>query len=306
MLKFSSSPSPFAAALKIPEIRRFIGTVGFFTLASRALAVIIGFQIYQITHSALALGWLGLVEAIPAIVLAPLGGYAADRFNRRTVLLLTRAVSVLCTLALAWFSWEAHRTPLAGLYAMIFLAGVARGFADPASAAFEAQVVPKALTVNASSWISSTWITCSVVGPAAVGFAFDAWGAARTYAGLAFLFSLSWALTLGIAPKPHTRVDRGEPIWFSIRQGWRFLWENQPLIAAMALDMFSVFLAARSCFCRFMRMTFCMWGRRVWGCSMPRPPWARLSLCSGPRAIRPWPAPGAICFGLWPVSGSAF
>ena len=62
-------PHSSTAALKIANIRLFIGSTGFFTLASRALAVVIGFQIYKITHSALALGWLGLIEAIPAISL---------------------------------------------------------------------------------------------------------------------------------------------------------------------------------------------------------------------------------------------
>ena len=50
-----------------PEIRYFLGSVAFFTLANRALAVVIGLQIYNLTHSPLALGWLGLVEAIPAL-----------------------------------------------------------------------------------------------------------------------------------------------------------------------------------------------------------------------------------------------
>ena len=66
------TPHPFAA-LKFPEIRYFIGSMAFFTLANRALAVIIGFQIYKLTHSALALGILGLVEAIPAISLSLFG-----------------------------------------------------------------------------------------------------------------------------------------------------------------------------------------------------------------------------------------
>ena len=72
----TSKNTHFAAALKIPNIRLFIGFIGFFALASRALAVVIGFQIYKITHSPLALGWLGLIEAIPALSLVLFGGYA--------------------------------------------------------------------------------------------------------------------------------------------------------------------------------------------------------------------------------------
>lgn len=231
----------FRDALRVADIRLFIGSVGFFTLASRALAVVIGFQIYNITHSALSLGWLGLVEAIPAISIAPFGGYVADHFNRRKIILVTRATSCICTLALAVISWETHSKSLPGLYAMIFLAGVARGFADPANTAFEAQIVPKHLTVNASSWISSTWISCSVIGPAAIGFIFDAFGASGSYLIITGSFVLSWIFTAAIPPKPQTMPRIKESLIKSIGTGWRFLFRTQPLWTAMALDLFSVF-----------------------------------------------------------------
>jgi MFS family permease len=231
----------FRDALKIADIRLFIGSVGFFTLASRALAVVIGFQIYKITHSPLSLGWLGLVEAIPAISIAPFGGYVADHVNRRTIILITRAVSCLCTLILAIISWHTHLNSLFWLYAMIFVAGVARGFADPANTAFEAQVVPKQLTVNASSWISSTWISCSVIGPAAIGFIFDAWGARGSYIIITGGFVFSWLFTLAIPPKPLPPSLKKESLFKSIGAGWHFVFKTQPLWAAMALDLFSVF-----------------------------------------------------------------
>ena len=227
--------------MKIADIRLFIGSVGFYALASRALAVVIGFQIYKITHSALSLGWLGLVEAIPAISIAPFGGYVADHVNRRTIILITRAASCLCTFILALLSLQTHINSLLGLYAMIFVAGVARGFADPANTAFEAQVVPKHLTVNASSWISSTWISCSVLGPAAIGFIFDAWGAQGAYLLITGGFILSLIFTSAIPPKPLPASGRKDPFFKSITLGWRFLFKTQPLWAAMALDLFSVF-----------------------------------------------------------------
>jgi MFS family permease len=231
----------FRDALKIADIRLFIGSVGFFTLASRALAVVIGFQIYNITHSALSLGWLGLVEAIPAISIAPFGGHVADYCNRRTIILITRAVSCVCTLFLAILSWQASIHSLLGLYTMIFIAGIARGFADPANTAFEAQVVPKHLTVNASSWISSTWLSCSVIGPAAIGFIFDAWGARGSYLVITIGFTLSWLFALAIPPKPQAIPREKDHIFKSIGTGWNFVFKNQPLWAAMALDLFSVF-----------------------------------------------------------------
>src|SRR4051812_46242983 len=110
----STKKENFTAALKIPDIRYFIGSVGFFTLASRSLAVVIGFQIYNITHNPMNLGWLGLVEAIPALSLVLVGGYVADHYNRHNILLVTRAASLFCALALTWLSWQGHSTPLWG------------------------------------------------------------------------------------------------------------------------------------------------------------------------------------------------
>ncbi len=231
----------FAATLKIRDIRLFIGSVGFFTLASRALTVVIGFQIYHLTNSTLALGWLGLVEAIPAISLVLVGGYVADHSNRQKILLITRAFSIICTLALAILSMQGHAVSVLGLYSIIFLAGIARAFADPANTAFEAQVVPRNLTVNAASWIGSIWIGCSFIGPAIIGFVYDAWGVVVAYFLITIALCLSWICTKLIAPKPQTKPQHKEPMLKSIRLGWNFVWRHQPLRAAMALDLFAVF-----------------------------------------------------------------
>ena len=230
----------FTSVLKNPDIRFWIGSVGFFTLGSRALAVIIGFQIYKITHSAMALGWLGLVEAIPALSLVLIGGYVADHFNRRKILLITRGSSCLCGLALAALSMQSYAHSLIGLYSVIFVAGIARGFADPANTAFEAQVVPKNMTASASSWIGSAWVGCSVVGPAIIGFVFDAWGAYGSYLLITGFFILSWIATLAIAPKPQVMPVHKEPLLKSISMGWRFVLSQQPLWAGMTLDLIAV------------------------------------------------------------------
>ncbi len=230
----------FLDALRIADVRFFICSTAFFTLASRALLVVIGFQIYRMTHSARALGWLGLIEAIPAITLVFLGGYVADYFNRRKILLITRALSVFCAISLAFLSWGNHAGSVIGLYVVIFLAGVARGFADPASTAFEALIVPKHLTVNGASWISSTWVSCSVIGPAVIGFVFDAWGAVGSYFVIAGCFVFSLICMLAISEKPQPIPEHREPLWEGIRVGWRFVIKNQSLLGTMSLDLFAV------------------------------------------------------------------
>jgi len=230
----------FREALKSPDIRLWISSVGFFTLGSRALAVVIGFQIYKITHSALCLGWLGLIEAVPALALVSIGGYVADHFSRRKVLLITRASSCVCAAALAALSMQSYTHSLLGLYSVVFAAGIARGFADPANTAFEAQVVPKTITINAASWISSAWVGCSVIGPAVIGFAYAAWGAIGSYLLITGFFIVSWASTLAIGPKPQVMPQQKEPLLKSISMGWRFVLSHQPLWGAMLLDLIAV------------------------------------------------------------------
>jgi MFS family permease len=230
----------FAVALKNPDIRFWIGSVGFFTLGSRALAVVIGFQIYKITHSALCLGWLGLTEAVPALSLVLIGGYVADHFNRRKILLITRASSCVCGLGLAAISSQNYGHSLLGLYSVIFAAGIARGFADPANTAFEAQVVPKSMTVTGSSWIASVWVGCSIIGPAIIGFVYEAWGAYGSYLLITGFFILSWFSTFAIGPKPQVMPLQKEPLLKSISMGWRFVLSHQPLWGGMTLDLIAV------------------------------------------------------------------
>ncbi len=237
----ATKPTPQSvSALALPEVRFFIGSMAFFTLANRAMTVIIGLQIYHLTRSPLALGILGLIEAIPALSLSLFGGYTADRFDRRKILLLTKSISIGCALWLSFVSLYAQPNVLL-LYAAIFLAGLARGFSDPATTAFEAQVVPKELTVTAGSWIASTWLSCSVIGPALVGFAYEWLGISKTYAVVAFLFLLSWHCMLTIKPKAQQRILRTEPIFQSMSLGLKFVFKEQALIGAMTLDLFAVF-----------------------------------------------------------------
>jgi MFS family permease len=226
--------------LRLPEFRYLLCANGFGTLAGRALAVVIGYQVYRLTKSPLALGWLGFFEALPALSLALFGGHVADRMDRRRIVLITQSVSVLCALGFALLSTQGHATALYGLYGIIFLAGIARGFADPASTAFEAQVIPREVYVYASSWSSSVWQSCAIVGPAIGGFAYDLIGVRNTYLFIAGLYGLSLFFVSLIAPKPVPVPEAGESIWASIAVGVRFVLRNQVIVGSMALDLFAV------------------------------------------------------------------
>lgn len=213
----------------------------FGALAGRALAVIVGFQVWDVTHDKLALGLLGLIEAIPSVGLALYGGHVADHFDRRKLVLITGGVSVICACLYSLLSWTTAHPPVVALYGLVFIAGIARGFASPAGSAFEAQVVPRDVYVNASAWSSSVWQACAIAGPAAAGLSYAAIGPARTYASLAALFFLGWLCVSRVKPRPMPEPEPHESVWASIAVGIRFVLKSQPLLGSMALDLFAVF-----------------------------------------------------------------
>lgn len=231
---------PFYAALALPPLRFFIASIGFFTLASRALVVVIGFQVYDLTKSVLSLGWLGFIEALPVLSLVLVGGYIADHYNRQRILFITRFISMICALALTLVSFLDPTPSLFILYSIVFIAGIARGFADPANSAFEAQVVPKHLTVNGSSWIGSIWIAASIIGPAMIGFVYAYGQAPLAYATITILFLFSFLSMLCINASPQEKPQSPEPMLISIKQGWNYVWSKQPLWGALMLDLFAV------------------------------------------------------------------
>jgi len=216
-------------------------STAFSGLAGRALAVVIGYQVFSITHDPLSLGILGLVEAIPALSLVLYGGHIADRSDRRKIVLITGVISVVCALAFAAISNWTDRPPVEALYAVVFLAGIARGFSNPAGSAFEAQVVPKDLYVNASAWSSSVWQTVAVAGPAMAGFAYAGLGPAKTYGLIAILHYAAWQCILWVPARPIPEWEEHESIWQSISVGIKFVLKSQPLLGSMALDLFAVF-----------------------------------------------------------------
>ncbi len=242
------SPADSLAALRFPAVRWLLLSGVSESLASRALAVVIGYQLYRVTHSPLALGWLGLVEAVPALGLALFGGHFADREGfasgegRRRIVLFTRAVMLLTALLMSFFS-AGETVNLAALYALVFMSGLARGFGDPAASAFEMQVVPSAVYVNAASWLGSASLGAAMLGPAVGGFSFDLLRAHGAYLLIAALQLIAlvaiWRVPVAYTPPVEAKGEQ-EPIWDSIRAGLNFVRRDQVLLGSMALDLFAV------------------------------------------------------------------
>ncbi len=131
------------------------------------ITVAIGWELYERTDSALALGIVGLVQVIPVFILSLPAGQIIDRFNRKRIVIWSQVILMFCSLGLTVLSFTQGPLPL--IYACLLLYGCAVAFESPASATLVAQVVPEHAFENAATWESSIGQLASVLGPALGG-----------------------------------------------------------------------------------------------------------------------------------------
>ncbi|HLI68302.1 MAG TPA: MFS transporter, partial [Ktedonobacteraceae bacterium] len=154
-------------SLRYRDFRLFILATFLSSIGEQMLTVAIGWELYQRTNSALALGLVGLVMVVPVMVLSLPAGHIVDRANRRRIVIGARVTLLFSTLGLALLSYTTGPLPL--IYSCLLLIGVAESFGSPASSAMLSQVVPGKAYENAATWESSAGQLASVLGPACGG-----------------------------------------------------------------------------------------------------------------------------------------
>ena len=236
------------AALRHPKFARYIVTLFTLTLGIQIQGTVVGWQVYDLTHDPLALGMIGLAEALPAISMALYAGHVADRRDRRRVALAALWVLVACSVAL-WLLAGARplgaelltRTRVTAIYAVIVVSGIARAFLQPSRQALSAELVPRALFPNAITWRSGSWQLASVIGPALGGLLYAAGGSRLAYAVDAALMALATGVLISISHRSPERGVAHEGVWASVQGGVRFVFREPVLLGALTLDLFSVF-----------------------------------------------------------------
>ncbi len=229
--------------LRRSDFRAYMGASVLAGLAESALSVLLGVTVYQITRDPLALGWLGLIEAAPAIGLVLFGGHVADRLPRRRIVVACRLALALMAAGVAAAALLPAESFLPLLYTLAFGIGTVRAFADPAQSGLEAQVVPFHMAVQAGSLLGSTSRAFRLAAPVAGGFLYDAAGPTATYALIATLLAASAAVLLLFIPArrpPAGHADTGGVV-ADIGEGVRYVFSDQVLVGSMALDLFAVF-----------------------------------------------------------------
>lgn len=244
MIKSISSENDAYAALKIKDFRLFIMARFALTFAIQMQSVIIGWQVYSITKDPLSLGLIGLAEAIPFLSIALYAGHVADTVNRRKIILISVSVyfvGAICLLLLSSdLSFLLRTFRIFPIYAVIFCTGLARGFFYPAQSALMAQLVPRKLYANSSTWNSTFYEIAAVSGPAIGGLIYGFAGINFAYLTVIVFVALSLLCFSRMASKPLPVTNKNETLMQNLAAGLKFVFSHQIVLAALSLDMFAV------------------------------------------------------------------
>jgi MFS family permease len=239
------------AALRFAEFRYFISVQFLFTIAILMQEVVIGYEIYEITHDPLSLGFVGLAEAIPYISLVLFGGYFADKKDKKKIISICYIIVIISTLILIYAtnseakqyfsqSDSLQNQQLLLIYFALFLIGVARGFYGPSWSSLKPFLVPSEHYANSSAWSTQFWQAGAILGPVAGGFLYSFIGLTNTLWLALGIFIAASILFFQIKSKPVAAQNEVKGIFESLREGISFVWNQKIIFYAILLDMFSV------------------------------------------------------------------
>jgi MFS family permease len=237
------TPADPYASLRHPNFRLYIIGLFAFTMALQIQGTVVGWQIYELTHDKLALGLIGLAEAVPFISTSLYAGHVADRHDRRRIVLVSLLVMLACALALVVLPLLLPSSPrlvVKVIYVVIAVSGLARSFLGPARQALAAELIPRALYSNAITWRSGSWQLASVVGPAIGGVLYAAGGTTLTYSVDAVLMVGGVSTIAMISHTSLIKREHTEAIMKSLATGIHFVFNEPIVLGALSLDLFSV------------------------------------------------------------------
>lgn len=211
----------------------------FATFAIQIVVVAVGWKVYDLTHDPMALGYVGLMQFLPAFLLVLITGTVADRVSRRLIIVVCFGVEGAAAIWLVWLSLSASPS-VTPIYIILLVMGVARAFMGPAIQSVVPNLVPKEALANAIGWVSSSWQVAAIAGPVAGGLLYGiselaAFGSATVLLGCAV------ALMLMLPPITVAQQAK-EPAWDAVSAGFRYVFSNRIVLGAISLDLFAVLL----------------------------------------------------------------
>ena len=271
LLRSEGKHDPYAA-FRFPAFRFYTSGNLISVVGRLMLMIAVEWEMYARTHSATALGLVGLMIALPVVLLSLPAGHIADRYPRKRIVLVTQALSAIFSVALAYVSWQHLAIPnwrflregnhfLSGIasiferhtyfhfddlsipliYLILLGTATARTFGWAARSSYFPQLVPRDAFANAVTWNSSVFQIGSVVGPALGGLLI-------VRAGFPFIYLLDaiCAMSFFLLVLPIRSSDRGSSsernAWRSLKEGIRFMLSKKVILATITLDMVAVLL----------------------------------------------------------------
>ena len=232
------------AVLRYRDFRTFLTFRFFTTLAFQMQSVIVGWQVYELTHDPLAIGMTGLAEAIPNILTALFAGHAADRYNRKRIIFLFTFLFLSGTTLLTLFSIPSTGIMAAfgilPIYLVVMISGISRSFLYPSIISLMATLVPRPLYPNSSTWNTMVWHVGAITGPAIGGLIYGFFGVRMAYLTVLFFLFLAISLLGFVKYHPAVVANQEEDLLSRLSSGLKFVFRNQILLGAMTLDMFAV------------------------------------------------------------------
>jgi MFS family permease len=228
-------------AFSYPDFTLYQGARLFTVMATEMQSVAVGWQVFELTKRPLDLGFVGLAQFWPTIVLFLLAGHAADRFNRRKIVTLCYAGLGLASTILFFLTITGSRSVHA-IYAALTLVGIVRSFNGAAGQSMVPQLVPEQHFPNAVAWSQTVFNTATIIGPALGGLIYAVFrGPAAVYASSMVAAAISVIAMTRVRLNPAKR----EPVEVSLATlfaGFRFIWQKKLILGLISLDLFAVLL----------------------------------------------------------------
>ena len=207
--------------------------------SSQMMAVVVGWQIYEITESAFLLGMIGLVQFAPALLLTLFAGQVADRYDRRWILRVCFSVEVFIPAGFIVLT-NLAAPPVALYFVLLFVNAITRTFEGPTQHAMLPSMVGRAVLARAIAMITSAQKLSMLIGPSLGGFIYIIGPSVAYAACLGLIAFAAWASFL-LPPPPFAEGDGRERSWATVFSGLRFIGRNPVILGLMSLDVLATF-----------------------------------------------------------------
>ena len=231
-------------AFKVKEFQYFITGRFLFIMGFRMTSTIIGWWIYTLTKSVLALGLVGLSEVIAALSFALYAGHYIDRNENRKLLLSCILFYLGCIFILFFLSDKSINTlhpwvTACCVFLVIGCTGIIRAFSGPTFSSLISKVVPKHLLPSATTISSATWLTGSILGHAMGGFLIAIIGIHFTFIVVLMFVMSGYLLLRNLRPKA-VNAQSALSTWQSVKEGVHYVFKSKEILGALSLDLFAV------------------------------------------------------------------